>query len=45
LAQGAITGLGAGIRRGLEGTHTGVSLRDVASRNFTVVRENERCSG
>jgi CIC family chloride channel protein len=30
-----------GLRRGLEGTHTGVSLRDVASRNFTVVGENE----
>jgi CIC family chloride channel protein len=30
-----------GIRRGLEGAHTGVSLRDVASRNFTVVGENE----
>ncbi|MGA8707724.1 MAG: chloride channel protein [Steroidobacteraceae bacterium] len=30
-----------GIRRGLEGAHTGVSLGDVASRNFTVVGENE----
>ncbi|MGH8276611.1 MAG: chloride channel protein, partial [Steroidobacteraceae bacterium] len=30
-----------GIRRGLEGTQTGVSLADVASRNFTVVREEE----
>jgi CIC family chloride channel protein len=30
-----------GIRRGLESAHTGVSLRDVASRNFTVVREDE----
>jgi CIC family chloride channel protein len=30
-----------GLRRGLEGTHTGVSLGEVASRNFTVVRENE----
>ncbi len=30
-----------GIRRGLEGTHTGVSLGDVSSRNFTVVREDE----
>jgi len=30
-----------GIRRGLEGAHTGVSLRDVASRNFTVVGESE----
>jgi CIC family chloride channel protein len=30
-----------GIRRGLEGAHTGVSLRDVASRNFTVVSESE----
>jgi CIC family chloride channel protein len=30
-----------GLRRGLEGAHTGVTLRDVASRNFTVVREDE----
>jgi CIC family chloride channel protein len=30
-----------GLRRGLESAHTGVSLRDVASRNFTVVREDE----
>jgi len=30
-----------GIRRGLEGAHTGVTLRDVSSRNFTVVGENE----
>jgi chloride channel protein, CIC family len=30
-----------GIRRGLEGTATGLSLRDVASRNFTVVVESE----
>lgn len=30
-----------GLRRGLEGTHTGVSLGEVASRNFTVVREEE----
>ncbi|HEY6452587.1 MAG TPA: chloride channel protein [Steroidobacteraceae bacterium] len=30
-----------GIRRGLGGAHTGVRLRDVASRNFTVVGENE----
>jgi CIC family chloride channel protein len=30
-----------GLRRGLEGTDTGVSLGDVASRNFTVVREDE----
>jgi CIC family chloride channel protein len=30
-----------GIRRGLEGTHTGVSLGEVASRNFTIVREDE----
>jgi CIC family chloride channel protein len=30
-----------GLRRGLEGAHTGVSLGDVASRNFTVVSENE----
>ncbi len=30
-----------GLRRGLEGAHTGVSLADVANRNFTVVREDE----
>ena len=30
-----------GLRRGLEATHTGVSLGDVASRNFIVVREDE----
>ena len=30
-----------GLRRGLEGTNTGVSLGDVANRNFTVVREDE----
>jgi CIC family chloride channel protein len=30
-----------GLRRGLEGANTGVSLGDVASRNFTVVGENE----
>jgi chloride channel protein, CIC family len=30
-----------GLRRGLESTNTGVQLRDVANRNFTVVREDE----
>jgi CIC family chloride channel protein len=30
-----------GIRRGLEGAYTGVTLNDVASRNFTVVREED----
>jgi CIC family chloride channel protein len=30
-----------GLRRGLESAHTGMSLRDVASRNFTVVGEND----
>jgi chloride channel protein, CIC family len=30
-----------GLRRGLESAHTGVSLGEVASRNFTVVGENE----
>ncbi len=30
-----------GLRRGLETADTGVSLRDVASRNFIVVSENE----
>ena len=33
-----------GIRRGLEGAYTGVTLGDVASRNFTVVGENEPAS-
>jgi chloride channel protein, CIC family len=30
-----------GLRRGLEGTQTGVSLGEVASRNFTLVAEDE----
>ena len=30
-----------GLRRGLETTHTGTTLGDVANRNFTVVREDE----
>ncbi len=30
-----------GIRRGLEGTVTGLRLRDVASRNFIIVGESE----
>jgi CIC family chloride channel protein len=30
-----------GLRRGLEGAHTGLSLGEVASRNFTVVGEDE----
>ena len=30
-----------GLRRGLESANTGVSLGDVANRNFTVVREDE----
>ena len=30
-----------GLRRGLETTQTGVSLGEVASRNFTIVREDE----
>jgi CIC family chloride channel protein len=30
-----------GLRRGLEGAHTGLTLSDVASRNFTVVGEAE----
>jgi CIC family chloride channel protein len=30
-----------GLRRGLEGAHTGLSLGDVASRNFTMVGEDE----
>jgi CIC family chloride channel protein len=30
-----------GLWRGLEGAHTGVSLGDVASRNFTIAREED----
>jgi CIC family chloride channel protein len=30
-----------GLRRGLETAHTGVSLGEVASRNFTLVGEDE----
>ena len=30
-----------GLRRGLEGTQTGIKLGEVASRNFTIVREDE----
>jgi CIC family chloride channel protein len=44
IAKGHICGVirvNTGLRRGLEATHTGVSLGDVASRNFTVVREGE----
>jgi CIC family chloride channel protein len=33
-----------GLRRGLESAHTGVSLGDVASRNFTVVAERDTAS-
>jgi CIC family chloride channel protein len=43
-AKGHIFGVirvNTGLRRGLETAHTGVSLGDVASRNFTVVREEE----
>jgi CIC family chloride channel protein len=29
-----------GLRRGLEGAHTGITLGDVATRNFTIVRED-----
>jgi CIC family chloride channel protein len=42
--KGHITGVirvNTGLRRGLEGSTTGVSLADVASRNFTVVGEND----
>jgi CIC family chloride channel protein len=42
--QGHIFGVirvNTGLRRGLEGANTGVSLGDVASRNFTVVGEDE----
>jgi chloride channel protein, CIC family len=30
-----------GLRRGLEGIHTGITLGDVARRIFTIVREND----
>jgi CIC family chloride channel protein len=43
-ADGTIYGVirvNTGLRRGLEAAHTGVSLRDVASRNFIVVPEHE----
>lgn len=42
--QGRIVGVirvNTGLRRGLEGAHTGLTLGDVASRNFTVVGESE----
>ena len=42
--QGHIYGVirvNTGLRRGLESARTGLSLGDVASRNFTVVGENE----
>jgi chloride channel protein, CIC family len=42
--QGHIFGVirvNTGLRRGLESAHTGLSLGDVASRNFTVVGEDE----
>jgi CIC family chloride channel protein len=43
-AQGHIYGVirvNTGLGRGLGAAHTGVTLGDVASRNFSVVRENE----
>ena len=33
--------INAGLRRGLEGAYSGVSLGDVAQRNFTLAREND----
>jgi CIC family chloride channel protein len=30
-----------GLRRGLEGVHTGITLGDVARPNFTIVREDD----
>ena len=44
-ANGNIDGVirvNTGLRRGLEAAHTGVTLGDVASRNFIIVPENER---
>ena len=32
--------INTGLRRGLESTHTGVTLGDIASRDFTIVGEN-----
>ncbi len=43
-ANGDIHGVirvNTGLRRGLEAAHTGVSLGDVASRNFIIVRKDE----
>jgi CIC family chloride channel protein len=43
-ANGSVYGVirvNTGLRRGLEAAHTGVSLGDVASRNFILVPENE----
>jgi chloride channel protein, CIC family len=42
--DGRVTGVlrvNTGIRRGLEDAYTGVTLNDVASRNFTIVREED----
>ena len=42
--KGRISGVirvNTGLRRGLEGAHTGVTLGEVASRDFVVVREDE----
>jgi CIC family chloride channel protein len=33
--------INAGLRRGLEGAYSGVSLGDVAQRNFTLARESD----
>ena len=33
--------INAGLRRGLEGAYSGVTLGDVAQRNFTLAREND----
>ena len=33
--------INTGLHRGLEGTYTGVSLEDVANRNFTVAQPDE----
>ena len=39
-ASSACIRVNTGLRRGLDGAHTGVTLGDVASRNFTIVGED-----
>jgi CIC family chloride channel protein len=44
ISRGRISGVlrvNTGLRRGLEGAHTGVTLGDVASGDFTIVKEDD----